>query len=281
MNWFLWRCLLRSELVITTYEKPEYLALTLGTLMWQAHKPDSVCIADDGSDDRTADVITKFHDLQSDIDVRHEWHPNTGFQKNMILNQAVRNSTADYMIFIDDDCLMHETYVARHLKLANPDRFLTGSLIRMRGGYSKSVLAQGQATWDERGRPYGWTPQKLSEYLKSMPFPHSVMALMDRLSPVRCSWAGCNSSTFKSNILKVNGFDTNLGYGGEDKEFGARLINSGIVGYNLRYTAPLYHIDHGRGYVDPYIIKQNRAVIEHTRATGKTLTDSGIDITNP
>jgi hypothetical protein len=31
----------------------------------------------------------------------------------------------------------------------------------------------------------------------------------------------------EDHILKVNGFDTEMAYGGEDKEFGARLINLG------------------------------------------------------
>ena len=39
-------------------------------------------------------------------------------------------------------------------------------------------------------------------------------------------------------------------YGGEDKEFGVRLINARIKGKHLRYTAPLYHIDHGRSYIN-------------------------------
>ena len=38
----------------------------------------------------------------------------------------------------------------------------------------------------------------------------------------------------------LNGYDTTIKYGGEDKEFGIRLGNAGITGRHLRYTAPLF-----------------------------------------
>ena len=49
-----------SELVIATYNKPAYLAIALDALAGQAVLPDTVCIADDGSDERTAIVLEGF-----------------------------------------------------------------------------------------------------------------------------------------------------------------------------------------------------------------------------
>lgn len=268
---------MRSELVISTYQKPDYLALVLTTLVGQILRPDSVCLADDGSDGRTAAVIAAFRAELPNLPLRHVWHEDRGFRKTLILNDAVRSSTADYMMFIDDDCLMHPGFIARHLHLARRGRFLTGSVIRLDASLTRDLLAQGRIDWTARGRPPGWQPQKLSETLKSMPFPPAVMGVLDRLSPVRCSWAGGNASTFRDHILAVNGFDTDMAYGGEDKEFGARLINSGIRGRHLRYSAPLYHLDHGRSYVDPQMVARNRAIILETRRTGRVRTESGID----
>jgi hypothetical protein len=102
------------------------------------------------------------------------------------------------------------------------------------------------------------------------------MGILDRLSPIRCSWAGGNASTFRSNILLVNGFDTRMAYGGEDKEFGARLTNAGIRGRHIRYSAPLYHLDHARGYVDPQMVAANRAILGETRRTGRVRTEHGL-----
>ena len=267
---------MQSELVIATYQKPEYLALVLTTLLGQRRKPDSLCIADDGSDDRTAAVIAAFRSTCPDLDLRHVWHDDQGFRKTRILNEALRSSTADYMIFIDDDCLMHPGYIERHLHLAKRGQFLTGSVIRLDDALTQRLLALGRLDWTAQIRPPGWTPRSLSEWLKSMPLPAPVMGVLDRLSPVRCSWAGGNASTFRAHMLAVSGFDTRMAYGGEDKEFGARLINAGIRGRHLRYSAPLYHLDHRRGYVDPETQGKNRDILLDTRASGRVRTDHGV-----
>ncbi len=76
--------------------------------------------------------------------------------------------------------------------------------------------------------------------------------------------------------MQVNGFDETMRYGGEDKELGVRLRNAGIRGRHLRYTAPLYHLDHGRGYVDPAVQRTNRAMIVAARRNGTVWTPDGI-----
>ena len=268
---------MHSELVISTYQKPDHLALVLGTLAGQRCLPDGVCVSDDGSDRRTAAVIARFRAMMPDLPLRHVWHEDQGFRKTLILNETVRSSTADYMIFIDDDCLMHPGYIARHLHLARQGQYLTGSVIRLSEGMTRQVLKRGRMDWTDKGRPAGWAPDGLSDWLKSMPLPATVMGWLDRASPVKCNWAGGNASTFRAHILAVNGFDTRMAYGGEDKEFGARLRNAGIRGRHLRYSAPLYHLDHARGYVDPEVQRRNREMIVATRTTGRVRTDSGIE----
>lgn len=268
---------MQSELVISTYQKPDHLALVLGSLAGQRRLPDGVCVADDGSDARTQGVIARFRATLPGLALRHVWQADQGFRKTTIVNEAVRSSSADYMIFIDDDCLMHPGFIARHLQLARQGQYLTGSVIRLSEGFSQQVLERGRLDWTASGRPVGWVPDGVSNWLKSMPLPAPVMGWLDRASPVKCNWAGGNASTLRAHILAVNGFDTRMAYGGEDKEFGARLINAGIKGRHLRYSAPLYHLEHGRGYVDPEVQRRNREMIVATRASGKVRTESGIE----
>lgn len=265
-----------SELVIATYQKPEYLKLALSSLRQQTRMPDRVCIADDGSDSRTKAVLSQFCSANPQIDLRHVWHEDTGFRKTRILNDSVRSSTADYLIFIDDDCLMHPRFIERHLYMASRAYFLTGSVIRLSDQFSQDLLAKGQIDWTAQGRPAGWQPHKLSDCLKSMILPPQAMGVLDQLSPVRKSWAGGNASTFRDNIFKVNGFDETMAYGGEDKEFGARLINSGVLGCHLRYSAPLYHLEHARSYVNADIERKNRQKIIATRKARQSWTEYGL-----
>ena len=90
-----------TELIITTYNNPSALSLVLHSLVQQTHALSSICIADDGSNDVTKETITQLCYNLPEMEIRHVWHPDTGFNKNVILNKAIKSSTSDYLIFID------------------------------------------------------------------------------------------------------------------------------------------------------------------------------------
>jgi hypothetical protein len=102
------------------------------------------------------------------------------------------------------------------------------------------------------------------------------MALLDRLSPVQRAWCGANASAFRAALLRVNGFDETMRWGGGDKEMGVRLTNAGVRGRHLRFTAPLVHLDHPRGYADPAHKAANRARIRAIRRARVAWTPDGI-----
>jgi GT2 family glycosyltransferase len=106
--------------------------------------------------------------------------------------------------------------------------------------------------------------------------PLPVSDFLERISPVKKVWNGCNSSGWRSDLLKVNGFDESMKYGAEDVEMGVRLNNAGIIGRHNRYTAPLLHIEHARGYADPLVAASNKRYMKTVRRSGKTWTPLGI-----
>jgi hypothetical protein len=65
-------------------------------------------------------------------------------------------------------------------------------------------------------------------------------------------------------------------YGAEDVEMGVRLNNAGIVGRHNRYTAPLLHIEHPRGYADPVLAAKNKRYMKSVRRSGSAWTPQGI-----
>jgi glycosyltransferase involved in cell wall biosynthesis len=270
---------MRTELIVSTYNSPRALRLTLVGIAGQRLAPGSVAIADDGSGPDTRAVIDAFAAAHPGLPTRHVWHEDRGFRKCTILNRAIATSDADLLIFTDGDCLLHPGFIARHVALAHPRRYATGSLIRLPAAPTAAVTEDDVT----RGRVFdrGWLAHagafdRVTTWLKSAPLPQPVLAAFERASPVRRTWCGANASAFRAAILAVNGFDESMGYGGEDKEFGIRLANSGIAGRHLRYTAPVVHLDHGRGYKDPARIAENRRRIAAARTTRKTWTDAGI-----
>lgn len=270
---------MRTELVISTYNSPHALRLTLLSTLRQTCPPDSICIADDGSGPETRAAIDRMQAEHPALPLRHVWHEDRGFEKNAILNRAVATSDADLMIFTDGDCMMHPCFVARHVELSGPRRYACGSLIRLTSEATGSVTENDVTT----GRVFGrdWlaahgTFDRMTTRLKAMPLPKPLLSALEVASPVRRTWSGCNASAYRNAIMAVNGFDERMKYGGEDKEFGIRLANSGIRGRHLRFTAPLIHLDHARGYVHADRVRENRQRIIEVRKSGRSWTPDGL-----
>jgi glycosyltransferase involved in cell wall biosynthesis len=271
---------MRTELIVSTYNSPRALTLCLTSVACQTVLPDSICIADDGSGPQTKAAVDAFAAAHPELTIRHVWHEDRGFEKAAILNQAIATSDADFLIFIDGDVLIHPGFIARHLALAARGRFSTGSLIRLDTAATAEVtpeLIQQGAVFDR-----GWLRthraiDRVGTWLKTMPFPKPVMAALDAATPVQRALCGANASLFRADALKVNGFDEAIKYGGGDKEFGVRLENAGVKGRHLRYTAPLVHLDHPRGYRDEEEIRRHKALIREVRRSGRFWTPAGIE----
>lgn len=272
---------MRTELIVATYNNPRALALCLVSVARQDLSPDGICIADDGSGPETRAVIDGFSAAHPDLPLRHVWHEDRGFEKNAILNKAIASSEADLLVFIDGDVVIHPSFVARHRALAEKGRhFATGSLIRLDAQATAEVTPEIIESGEIFAR--GWLRahraiDRLGTWLKTMPFPLPAMQALDRMSPVQKALCGANASVFRTDALAVNGFDETLKYGGEDKDFGIRLANAGITGRHLRYSAPLIHLDHPRGYVDRDVQRAQKARNRRLRGTGTCWTPNGIE----
>lgn len=270
---------MRTELIVATYENPRALGLSLASVARQTVRPDGVAVADDGSGPETRAFVEAFAAAHPELGVRHVWHEDRGFQKNAILNRAIASSEAEFLVFIDGDVLIRPDFIARHLELARWERWSSGSLIRLDAAATAAVteelVASGRVFERDWLMAHG-AVDRLGTWLKSRPLPGPVLKGLDLLTPVQKAWGGANSSAFREAILKVNGFDESMKYGGEDKELGVRLTNSGVRGQHLRYTASVVHLDHPRGYADPATIRANKARVRETRRSGRTWTPDGI-----
>jgi hypothetical protein len=69
-------------------------------------------------------------------------------------------------------------------------------------------------------------------------------------------------------------------YGGQDREFGERLMNKGIKGIQIRYSAICVHLQHGRGYMNNTALKLNKEIRTSTKKNKATTTNFGIKSIN-
>ena len=87
-----------------------------------------------------------------------------------------------------------------------------------------------------------------------------------------------NSSTWRDLAIQVGGYDERMGYGGQDREFGERLMNTGIKPIMMRYSTGMLHLDHSRGYRNEEGIRNNRAIRAETKAQRRTVTEFGLNL---
>lgn len=265
----------RASVILSTYEQPEWLRKALAGWAAQTVRDFEVVIADDGSGEATRRVVDGFRDA-SGLDVLHVWQEDRGFRKCRALNRAILASTGDYLVFSDGDCVPRADFLATHLELARPGRFLSGGALRLPWGLSDAIttedVAAGRATslaWLVR---HGWNPGR--RVLRTAPRP--IARLMDAVTPTRPSWNGGNASTWREHVEAVNGFDERIRYGYEDRTFGARLENLGVRGRQVRHRAVLVHLEHDRPWRDPAEFREHAEILRRIEAEGTVRTERGL-----
>lgn len=268
---------MRVSVVVTTYNHPEWLEKVLWGFEAQGFREFELLVADDGSDDRTREVIARVGAAVR-YPIRHVWHPHEGFRKCTILNAAIAASAGEYLFFTDGDCIPRPDLLAVHVRHAERGRFLSGGYLKLPMGTSQAItkddILAGRATHARWLRAHG-TPW--SRRLQRLAWGPALSALLDRLTPTRPSFNGHNASAWRDDLVRVNGFDERLEWGGLDRELGERLENAGVRGKQLRHRALVVHLDHGRGYKRPEAMARNRAIRDEVAARKLVRTPAGLD----
>lgn len=262
-------------MVISTYNNPAWLEKTLWGYLYQTRIADEIIIADDGSTDETRRLIDAY---KGRLPIKHVWHEDRGFQKSEILNKAIVAATSDYLIFTDQDCIPREDFIETHAHYAEEGYYLSGGYFKLPMETSKAITQEdvrsGKAfslKWlHERGLSYNF---KCSKLFRSKVYA----AVLNTVTPARASWNGCNASGWRKDMLAINGFNEDMHYGGQDREFGERLCNLGIKSKQIRYSAIVVHLDHARPYKTKETMERNRAIRRNTRKQHIVATPNGIE----
>jgi len=263
--------------IISTYNNPEWLEKTLWGYAEQSQKDFELIIADDGSDDRTRLLIEKFKETNFPS-IKHVWHPDDGFRKCKILNKALVEAESDYLIFTDQDCIPRFDFVETHLKYARKGYFLSAGYFRLPMNISKLITCEDIT--NKNVFRLDWLKQNgLKTSFKNTKLYSSTLftSFMNNMTPAKASWNGCNSSGWRNDMLEVGGFNEQMQYGGEDREFGERLFNLGIRSKQIRYSAICLHLDHARPYKNEEQIRINKEIRRSNKKNNVIKTPYGID----
>lgn len=271
---------MKATVIFSTYNAVEWLEKVIIGFHHQTTQDFEIIIADDGSNEKTKAKIDSLR-TQINIPIKHVWQADDGFQKTKILNKAILASQSDYLIFTDGDCIPRNDFVATHLKFREKNYFLSGGYFKLPMAISEKITIENIKNNDcfstkwllNNGMKFNL---KFLKLIKSSFFT----SLLNKVTPTNPSWNGHNSSGWKKDLMKVNGFNIEMKYGGEDRELGERLLNLGIKSKQIRYSAICVHLDHSRGYVSDEVWKKNNEIRTTTQKNKIIITPDGISKIN-
>jgi glycosyltransferase involved in cell wall biosynthesis len=226
----------KLAVIINTFDRPDYLARVLQAVARQTVPPDEVILADDGSAEETRRLFSEWSAAQKHT-TAHVWQKHDGFRRAQILNQAVAAARSDYLVFLDGDTLPHPQFVADHRALARPDAFVQGhrALIEQK---ASAWFGLGELFADRRRALWLW---QIGSLKNAWRWPFAWRLTKQNLHGTR----GCNLAIWRRDLLRVNGYNEDfVGWGREDSELTARLINAGLKRLDVRGRALCYHLWH-------------------------------------
>lgn len=117
----------RISAVITAFNSEQFIVDAINSVLNQSLTVDEIVVVDDGSNDRTADLVSKF----SDQGVRYVYQNNQG--PSSARNRGIQETTGEFITFLDSDDLW----------LVNKNQSQVDFLSR----YSDIYLVSGLAWW--------------------------------------------------------------------------------------------------------------------------------------
>jgi Predicted glycosyltransferases len=261
------------EVIIANYNKPEFLALVLEGFLLQSDKQFTITIADDGSGPEIAAVVQRY--AARGLTLRHLWHEDQGFRKNLILNKALRASCADYIIFIDNDCIPEPDFVADHRAVARPGCFVAGRRVNLGPAVTSQLIAGTRriSTLFQRANLLWLGLRGQVRYAElGLHLPWLLARLWSRKSR---ALLGANMAMWREDLYRINGFDAAATTYGliEDTDVEWRLRAVGVQGLSLLGRGCVFHLDHPtRKHNDP----TNQEYIRRKQEAAQVWAENGI-----
>ena len=191
---------MKISLIIATYNKPEYLSRCLKSISELLEFPDEIIVADDGSGQETTKLIEEFKSRFT-VPFIHVRQEDEGYRLARSRNNGLLRSTGDYLIFIDDDLILHPKFITDHRNYAEKDTFCCGTRVRLGPTKTAEMMKAHRnmvSFWE------GNIQSRLNTI--RIPFLHKIITgpgyTYKRLR-------GCHMAFWKDDMIKINGLTGN------------------------------------------------------------------------
>lgn len=233
-----------TAFVVLTYNRSDALLAVLRGLAPQCGNGHVVVVADDGSRPEQVQALRERLPRFA-CPVLHVWQPDVGFTAARSRNLGAAHARADYLVFMDGDCVPNPHFVRQHGRLAEAGHFVNGSRVLLSPALTRTVvdgkmdLCKLEAADWLRLRLAG-DVNKLTHLVH---WPGAPLRVEGRFR-----WKGIRSCNFGlpwRDFEAVNGFDETFnGWGHEDADLVLRLHHRGSRRKNGFLGTEVYHLWH-------------------------------------
>lgn len=224
---------MKISLIVSTYEKSDYLDLVLASIAWQIETPWEVIIADDGSSVDTTSVISRWRN-RSIFELIHMFQPDDGFRLSRSRNLSSAKASGDLLIFIDGDCLLPRDFVTEIKSLYRSGVLIFGS---------RKLLSKAET---DKAISKCLNERQIQQFFSGRKFMKLNLGVF-RWWPYR-SWKNVRGFMMvaeRRDVMALGGFDESFdSWGLEDSDFAVRASRFGLKFLDSRYKTSLVHLHH-------------------------------------
>lgn len=213
------------SIIIPNFNRSDDVIKCITSIYEQTIKPTDILVVDDGSTDGSVEKIRQIFPAVNVIVNPKNLGP--GFARN----NGLLSAKGEYVLFLDSDTAFSDSQTLSRFGdfySNNPDAGCVGGEIR--AASSDIARVYGKITaWDGMS--------------------HDVrVSRSDVSNSVKCDYlATCCCMVSKALAFRIGGFDPYFCYGGEDKDFGHRIMQLGYTNYLVSDCAiHHYHSPTGR-----------------------------------
>src|ERR1035437_3306622 len=198
---------MKASLIIAIYNNTRFRKTVLYSIHYQTEKDLEIIIAEDGE----SPVVKVFlEEYPFEQPWQHVTQPDMGWQKNKAMNMAIRTAKADWLIFIDGDCVLHHRFVEMHLRYSDENHVLAGKRVKLDKSSSGFILENSSnIRFLQRHLLNKLIFGKgLIRYIEEGFFisPDGILGFIPRVRTLN-HLTGSNMSFSKKAIYSINGFD--------------------------------------------------------------------------
>ena len=234
----------KASVIISVYKDTEALNDILYALDRQTEKDFEIIVTEDCESE---EMKTFLADYEKRDNFYHLTQPDDGWRKTLAVNRAIASARADYLMFLDGDCVPDKNFVANHLATAEHGKFLTGRRVYLGPVFSKFLRKVPVFIHFLENRLFFFLMliplhlDKVRSY--EVGLSSRLMQKIRGKKPVGIM--GCNFSCYKDDMLAINGYNEDLpGVGSEDSDLQWRFEGLGMATKSVKFLVPVYHLYH-------------------------------------